>query len=131
MKNIEVNFYSGFESNDGVILLSQLEDRSRRIIIWNGFYKEIIDRLEPMIDDELNDLIRCYDEIMMNLDSDNKLCQVLNLKTILIQLQNLDLTPDTRTDQIYYDAENRIIAEMIILISEAIDKQTNVYMQKY
>ena len=130
MKTIEINFYNAFEGNDGVIILADFDNYSKRIIVWDGFFKEIIDKIDPMIDDELNDLIRCYDEIMMSLENDNDLSQVFNLEIIFLQLQNIKSIPDTKANQIYYDAENRIISEMILLFSEAIDRKTNVYMQK-
>ena len=130
MKNVEINFYSAFEDSDGIILSSSSDDSLKKIIIWDGFFRKIIGRIDPMIHDELNDLIRCYDEIIMSLDNDNKLCHVLNIEIILLQLQKIKIIPDKRTNQIYYDAENRIISEMIILFSEAITKETNIYMQK-
>jgi hypothetical protein len=131
MKNIEIDFYSAFDDDDGIILFSNSDDISRKIIMWGGFYRKILDKIEetePMIGDEFNDLIRCYNEIM-KASYRGESCQVLNLEIILIQLQSMKTAPDMETVQVYYDADNRILSEMIILISEAIEKKINVYMQ--
>jgi hypothetical protein len=129
MKNIVIDFYSAFEEDDGIVLFSNSDNILRKIIIWEGFFWKIIEKLEPtpMIGDELNDLIRIYN-YTMQASYRNEPYQVLNLEIILLQLQGMKSDPDT-SNQIYYDADNRILSEMIILISEAIEKKISVYMQ--
>jgi hypothetical protein len=129
MKNTKIDFYSAFD-NDGLEIFTDSDNCSRKVLTWYAYYRNILERLEPMIEDELNDLIRCYDEALSNSNINNKPCEVFNLEIMLSQLQNAVRPTDTDINQIYHDAENRIIIEMISLISEAIDKKISVYIRR-
>jgi hypothetical protein len=133
MQYIEIDFYTGFLYARCLVLWTRSDDCSRKIFIWEGFYTTILERIERIdmtIDDDLNDLIRCYDEVMANIDSEENPSQVLNLERILPQLRNAIYPPDTSLEKIYYDAENRIIVEMITLFSEAIEKNLKIYVHR-
>jgi hypothetical protein len=94
----------------------------------------IVERSELMEDEGLDELRRCYYETIMDTpkkrESYDRPHQVLFLEMTLVGLRNALRPTDTRTDVTYYDAENRIISAMIILISEAIEKNLNVYLKK-
>jgi hypothetical protein len=127
VKYIEIDFYKAFDGDDGIILSINTEHCSKKIVIWDGFYRDIIDRLKP-IDDGVPCLVYYYDKVM-DFNNKDKVCQISNLDKILFELQNIKLLPDNRTDQIYYNAEYRVLSEIIDMITEAIDKKISVYIQ--
>jgi hypothetical protein len=134
MKSIEVDFYSEFDGDDGLILFSISDECHTKILIWEAFFVWIVERSELMEDEGLDELRRCYYETIIDIpekgESYKQIHQVLFLEMTLVGLRNALRPTDTRTDVTYYDAENRIISAMIILISEAIEKNLNVYLKK-
>jgi hypothetical protein len=127
MKNIEIDFYSGFEYDEEITFFIDTDNYKKVLKIWRGYFEEIMCKIASSEDDGWIGLAYYY-HLMIGWDR-NENWYIPNLEEALSQLQSIKLLPDYSTDQIYYNAEYRILAEMIDMISEAIDKKLKVYIK--
>jgi hypothetical protein len=127
MKNIEIDFYNAFEGDEEITFSISTDEYKKTLRIWHGYFWEIMDKIEPSEEDGWTSLAY-YHHLLLGWNREEN-WYIPNLEEALSQLQSIELLPDYSTNQKYYNAEYRILAEMIDMISEAIDRKLKVYVK--
>ncbi len=127
MKNIQIDFYSGFEGDEEITFSINTDEYTKTLRIWRGYFWQIMDKIEPSEDDGWTGLAYYHNLLLGWYRAEN--WYIPNLEEALSQLQSIKLLSDYSTNQIYYNAEYRILTEMIDMIEEAIDKKLKVYIE--
>ena len=127
MREIEIDFYSGFDDDTEIIFSIETGEYRKKLSIWHFYFEKIMDKIEPENDEWTN--IAYYYRFMVGWDREEN-WKIPNLDVALFQFRSIKLTPDNRNNQMYFNAECRILAEIIDILSEAIDKKVDVYIKK-
>lgn len=127
MKEIEIDFYSGFDDDTEIIFLIETDEYRKRLSIWHFYFDNIMGKIEPENGEWTN--MAYYYRYMVGWDREEN-WKIPNLDMALLQFRSIKLIPDNRTTQMYFNAEYRILGEIIDILSEAIEKKVNVYMSK-
>jgi hypothetical protein len=128
MKDIEIDFYTAFDGDEEIVFFEKIGNYIKKIRIWQGYFRGIMDRMEQQ-DDNLTCLYYYHN---MNIGwNDDESWKIPNLEEALLELKSIEIPVDNSTDKIYDNAEQRILNELIIMVSEAIDKKSSVYIQRY
>jgi hypothetical protein len=127
MQEIKIDFYSEFDEDTEVTLSFQTDEYRKTISIWHFYFENIMDKMEEIEDESL-----CFYHLYRHLigwERDGT-WKIPNLDCALLQFKGIELSPDLRTNTMYFNAECRILDEIIQMISEAIEKKVDVYISQ-
>jgi hypothetical protein len=127
MREIEIDFYSGFDDDTEIIFSIETDEYRKKLSIWCFYFEQIMDKIERE-DDEWTDIAYYY-HFMIGWDREEN-WRIPNLDAALLQFKSIKLIPDYRVNQMHYNAKCRILAEIIEILSEAIEKKVDVYIIK-
>jgi hypothetical protein len=127
MKDIEIDFYSGFDDDNEIVFFIETDKYKKKLRIWQGYFDEIMKKIE--LEDHDWTGIAYYYNLLLGWNVEEN-WQIPNIEKVLLQFKNIELTPDCQVGQIYYNAECEILKEIIKILSEAIDKNLSVYIRK-
>ena len=129
MKNIDIDFYDEFDGEVEIIFSIITNNYTKRLRIWSGYFDTIMMKIEPLKDDGWTSLSYYY-HLMIGWDIEDN-WQIPNLEEALLQLQSIEIEPNYSDKYIYYNAEFRILAEIISILSEAIHEKVSVYIHRH
>jgi hypothetical protein len=127
MQEIEIDFYSKFDGDTEVSLSFQTDKYRKSISIWHFYFENIMGKMERL-EDESSCLAHYY-HCVIGWDRDGT-WKIPNLDLALLQFKSIKLVPDLQTNQKYFNAEYRILNEIIQMISEAVEKKVDVYISQ-
>ena len=127
MQEIEIDFYSKFYGDTEVTLSLQTDEYRKKISIWHFYFENIMREMEQLEDESL--CLSYYYHCVIGWDRDGT-WKIPNLNSALLQFKNIELLPDLQTNQKYFNAECRILNEIIQMISEAIEKKVDIYISQ-
>ena len=112
MKNIEIDFYSEFEGEDEIVFFIKTDEYTKELRMWHWYLDMILMRIEVAEHEEWTSLAYYY-HLILGWEVE-KNWQIPNLEEALSQLQSITIEVDDTNNQIYNNAEYRILSEMII-----------------
>jgi hypothetical protein len=128
MGNIEMDFYSGFEDEQEIEFFSITNLGMTKIRMWIGYFRMILRQIKTPPDTDWIGLVY-YDNLLIGWHEE-KNWQIPCLEEVLLQLQVLRIPIDDPVNNMDYEPVQKILIEMINIVSEGIDKCFPVYINK-
>jgi hypothetical protein len=122
MNSIEIDFYTGYEGSDEIIISCETKHFIKKIRIWDGYFNSIMRQLKLSDDGTWTGLAYCYNLFTCWYDEDS--WQIPDLKEALSQLSSIDLLDSKNL----CDVTEQVLIEITIMLSEAIDENATVYI---
>ncbi len=129
MGNIEMDFYSGFEDEQEIEFFSITNLGVTKIRMWIGYFHMILRQIKTPPDTNWTGLVY-YDNLLIGWHKE-KNWQIPCLEEVLLQLQVLRIPIDNSVNNMDYESVQKILTEMINIVSEGIDKGFPVYINKW
>ena len=128
MNNTEIDFYSGFEDEEEIEFFTTINLHTKKIRMWIGYFRRILRQIETPPGNDWIGLVY-YNNLLIGWHEE-KNWKIPCLEEVLFQLKNVTLPLDDPFSSIDYKLERKILVEMISILSEGIDKNSPVYINK-
>jgi hypothetical protein len=128
VNNIEIDFYSGFEDEEKIEFFSIRNLHTTKIRMWIGYFRMILRQIKTRPDTSWTGLVY-YNNLLIGWHEEEN-WQIPCLEEILFQLESVKIPIDDLANNIDYKPERKILIEMINLVSEGINENFPVYINK-
>jgi hypothetical protein len=128
MNDIDMDFYSGFEDEEEIEFFVQTNSRTKKIRMWIGYFRTILRHIKTSPDVGWTGLVY-YDNLLIGWHEE-KNWRISCLKEVLLQLKGIELPVDNPVNNLDYEPERKILVEMISIVSEGINGNFPVYINK-
>jgi hypothetical protein len=122
MKNIEIDFRCGCDSDEEIILSFSTDIARKRLRIWEGYFNAIVSQIELSADGTWTG-IAYYFHLCLGWNKE-EYWQIPDLNEALSQFKSINMPED----RLVYENANEVLVEIIIFLSEAIDKNAPAYI---